>query len=50
MWMSVRVAWLGSGENDPKDQVGIEFLEVINFFGVVFPEKTGNILPRSLRR
>ena len=36
-WSQFRVVWLGRQEDDSLGQIGVEFIQATNFFGVVFP-------------
>jgi len=36
-WSQFRVVWLGRQEDDSLGQIGIEFIQTTNFFGVIFP-------------
>ena len=36
-WSQFRIAWLGRQEDDSLGQIGLEFIQSTNFFGVVFP-------------
>jgi hypothetical protein len=36
-WSDFRVAWVGSEANDSVGQIGIEFVQAVNFFGIKFP-------------
>jgi hypothetical protein len=38
-WSDFRVAWIGRQEDDTLGQVGIEFIQATNFFGVTFPSE-----------
>ncbi len=36
-WSQFRIVWLGRQEEDSLGQIGLEFTQTSNFFGVVFP-------------
>jgi len=38
-WSQFRVVWLGRQEDDTLGQIGLEFIQATNFFGVVFPNE-----------
>jgi PilZ domain len=38
-WLDFRVVWIGSEETNSANQIGIEFIQLSNFFGVIFPQE-----------
>ena len=36
-WSQFRIVWLGRQEDNSLGQIGLEFIQTTNFFGVVFP-------------
>ncbi|MEW5978340.1 MAG: PilZ domain-containing protein [Acidobacteriota bacterium] len=38
-WSDFRVAWIGSEENNTTGHIGIEFIQTVDFFGVLFPQE-----------
>ncbi len=36
-WSEFRVAWVGNESGDSVGQIGIEFVQALNFFGIKFP-------------
>lgn len=36
-WSQFRIVWLGRQEDNSLGQIGLEFTQTTNFFGVVFP-------------
>ena len=38
-WLDFRVVWIGTEENNSVNQIGIEFIQLSSFFGVIFPQE-----------
>jgi len=38
-WLDFRVVWIGSEETNSANQIGIEFIQLSSFFGVIFPQE-----------
>jgi len=41
-WSQFRVVWQGRQEDNSLGQIGVEFIQTTNFFGVVFPVEDWN--------
>jgi hypothetical protein len=38
-WLDFRVVWIGTEETNSANQIGIEFIQLSSFFGVIFPQE-----------